>query len=270
MPTKGFAVAGAPRHGKDPMYACLMPQFRLRVVLLALGIGLTTGATGAAPSPLRQVSPFSDAAPGATIPEPWQRQSLPGVERQNTFELVADAGRTVLEVRSDAAASTLTHVLAVEPAQAPLLTWRWKVSRALKGSDFSRKSGDDYAARVYVLFDYPVEKLSLGDRVKMSLGRTLYGAELPTAAIAYVWGTAQKVGDTGPNPYTDRVQMIVVDSGAGQVGQWREIERDVAADFRAVFGVEAPRVVGIAVSADTDNTGEAVVTRFGDLRFLPR
>lgn len=252
------------------MYACLMPQSRFRAVLLVLGLGLAAGASGAELRPPQQVSPFSGATPAAPVPTPWLRQSLPGVERQNTFELVADAGRTVLEVRSDAAASTLTHALAIDPAQSPRLQWRWKVSRALTGSDFSRKSGDDYAARVYVLFDYPVEKLSLGDRVKMSLGRTLYGAELPTAAIAYVWGTAQKPDETGPNPYTDRVQMIVVDSGGGQAGQWREVERDLAADFRAVFGDEAPRVVGIAVSADTDNTGEAVVARFGDLRFLPR
>lgn len=232
--------------------------------------GLMPAASAAEQSLPSQVSAFSAVAPTAAIPAPWQKKPLPGVERQNTFELVDDAGRTVLQVRSDAAASTLTHALSVDPARTPRLKWRWKVSRALSGSDFSRKSGDDYAARVYVLFDYPVDKLSFGDRVKMSLGRTLYGADLPTAAIAYVWGTAQAVGEKGPNPYTDRVQMIVVDSGAGQVGQWREVERDLAADFRAVFGDAAPRIVGIAVSADTDNTGEAVTTRFGDLQFLPR
>jgi len=216
------------------------------------------------------IAAFSAAAPGAPVPQPWQVQTLPGVARENTFALVSDEGRTVLEVHSESAASTLAHPLAVDPERFPRLSWRWKVSRAVAGSDFSRKAGDDYAARVYVLFDYPLEKLSLGDRIKLALGRTLYGAELPTAAIAYVWGTAQRAGASGPNPYTDRVQMIVVDSGDGAVGQWREVSRDLAADFRSVFGDEVPRVVGIALSADTDNTGETVTARFGDLRFLSR
>ncbi len=242
---------------------------RLGRVLLAGACVLATGAGAADDAPV-QVRPFSAMAAGAAIEPPWQHQPLPGVERENRFDLVGADGHTVLRVRSAAAASTLTHPLALDPAQTPRLSWRWQVSNALAGSDFTRKAGDDYAARVYVLFDYPVARLALADRVKITLGRTLYGASLPTAAIAYVWGTAQAVGATGPNPYTDRVQMIVVDSGPAQAGQWRAVERDLVADFRAVFGEEVPPVVGIAVSADTDNTGEAVTALFGDLRFLPR
>jgi len=64
--------------------------------------------------------------------------------------------------------------------------------------------------------------------------------------------------------------MIVVDSGATHAGQWREVVRDVAADFRAAFGDPLPAVSGIAVAADTDNTGERVEARFGDLWFAAR
>jgi len=213
-------------------------------------------------------APFSAAEPGTAPPAPWRHQPLPRVERQNRFDLVEDDGRTVLRVRSDAAASTLAQPLDVDPAETPVLKWRWKVSRPVAGSDFSHKGGDDYAGRVYVLFDYPVERLSLADRARIALGRALYGAELPAAAIAYVWGTAQPPGAIGPNPYTDRVRMVVVDSGAAHAGQWVSVRRNVAADFRAAFGEAAPRIVGIAVSADTDNTGERVTTLFGDLRFV--
>lgn len=238
--------------------------------VVTLGCGLLAGGGGAEDRLPSQVSAFSAMALGGAIGAPWQHQTLPRVERENRFDLVEEGGRTVLRVRSEAAASTMTHPLAVDPAQTSRLAWRWKVSRALAGSDFTRKAGDDYAARVYVLFDYPVDRLALGDRVKIALGRTLYGASLPSAAIAYVWGTAQPAGATGPNPYTDRVRMIVVDSGPAEAGQWRDVERDLAADFRAVFGEDIPPVVGLAVSADTDNTGEAVTTLFGDLRFLAR
>lgn len=217
-----------------------------------------------------QVSPFSTAPAGVELPGAWVHRTLPRVERANRFSLVAGDGGTVLEVMSDAAASTLIHPLDVDPAKTPLLRWRWSVSNPVRGSDFTRKGGDDYAARVYVLFDFPAERLGLGDRVKISLARSLHGTELPTAAIAYVWGTRQPVGSIGPNPYTDRVRMIVVESGEARVGEWVDYQRDVAADFMRLFGEPAPRITGIAVSADTDNTGERVTTRFGDLRFEAR
>jgi hypothetical protein len=215
-------------------------------------------------------APFSVAAPGEAFPGEWRHQKLPKVERANRFDLVRDGGSTVLRVRSDASASALAHPLDVDPARTPILAWRWKVSNPVAGSDFTRKDGDDYAGRVYVLFDLPVERLTVTDRLKMTIARAAYGTELPTAAIAYVWGTAQPVGVTGPNPYTDRVRMVVVDSGPEHAGEWVEVRRDVAADFRAAFGEAPPRITGIAVSADTDNTGERATTLFGDLRFSPR
>lgn len=234
------------------------------LILLA---GMSVAHSDPAPT---QITPFSTATVGTALPGAWIHRRLPQVERANHFELMALDGTVVLGVESEAAASTLVHPLDADPAHTPILAWRWMISNPVRRSDFTRKEGDDYAARVYVLFDYPVERLGLGERVRMSLARTLHGAELPTAAIAYVWGTAQAEGVSGPNPYTDRVQMIVVASGDAGVGEWHEVRRDVAADFMRVFGEPAPRINGIAVGADTDNTGERVSTRFGDLRLEVR
>ena len=221
-----------------------------------------------APALAAGITPFSSAAPGVEPPAPWMHQALPKVERSNHYALVEENGASVLRIESDAAASTWLHAFPA-PVEAGRLAWRWKVSNAVAGSDFTRKAGDDYAARVYVLFDYPLDRLGFGDRWKISLARTLHGAELPTAAIAYVWGTAQQPDEAGPNPYTDRVRMIVVDSGDERAGQWQSVERDLAADFRRLFGEPAPLITGIVVGADTDNTGGRVTAWFGDLRLLP-
>ncbi|MDX5364384.1 MAG: DUF3047 domain-containing protein [Pseudazoarcus pumilus] len=236
-----------------------MPVVRILAILLALS---------ALPVLAADITPFSKAQPGAVAPAPWTHQTLPKVERSNAFELVEEAGSTVLRVESDASASTWLHAFPA-PVEASRLRWRWKVSNAVAGSDFTRKAGDDYAARVYVLFDYPVDKLGFGDRFKISLARTLHDVELPAAAIAYVWGTAQQPDEAGPNPYTDRVRMIVVDSGDARAGQWHSVERDLAADFQRLFGEPAPRVAGIVVGADTDNTGGRVTAWFGDLQLAP-
>lgn len=213
---------------------------------------------------------FSGGVPGNHLPKEWLHQTLPSVERPNRFDLLADDGVTVLRVISDRSASSLAIAQRIDPAATPLLRWRWRVSSAVAGSDLRRKAGDDYAARVYVLFDLPAERLSVGDRMKIAAARVLYGADLPAAALCYVWGTAQAAGESGWNAYSDRLRMIVVDSGNAHAGQWRSVVRDVAADFRAAFGDPVPAISGVALAADTDNTGERVEARFSDLWFEAR
>ena len=204
---------------------------------------------------------------GDLIPEAWQHTPLPKVERATRFEIVRDDAMRVLQASAEGSASTLTHGLDIDPAQTPLLRWRWKVSKAVPGSDLRSKERDDYAARVYVFFDYDTRRLPLGERMAFAAGRMLYGEQLPAAALCYVWGTAQPPGTIAPNAYTDRLRMIVLRSGDELAGQWVEENRDVAADFEAAFGEPAPRITGIAVGADTDNTGASVFTRFGDFSF---
>lgn len=210
---------------------------------------------------------FSEQPVGQALPSGWIHQTLPGVANTNQFAVVRDGGINVLHVASQQSASTLTFALRADANETPILSWRWKVSRAIGGSDFRQKSGDDYAARIYVLFDLPSERLSLGDRITISTAKLLHGADIPAAALCYVWGNKQSVGERGWNPYTDRLQMIVLDSGNNHAGEWRSVSRDIAADFVAAFGAPIPPIAGIVVSADTDNTGEAVETLFGDIRF---
>ena len=62
--------------------------------------------------------------------------------------------------------------------------------------------------------------------------------------------------------------MIVVESGGARAGQWVAESRDVGADFLAAFGHRTrnvPAITGVALSADTDQTGETVTAWFGDV-----
>ena len=78
------------------------------------------------------------------------------------------------------------------------------------------------------------------------------------------------MGTIVPNPYTDRVRMIVVESGAARLRQWLAYERDIVADYRQAFGEEPPPISGVAVMTDADNTGEEVVAYYGDIALSPR
>ncbi len=214
------------------------------------------------------ITPFATAPLGADVPPGWEVTKLPKVSRTTIYRIVDDGGVRVLQAESQASMAGLTHRLHVDPRDTPRLTWRWKVSRVVDRGVFGTKRGDDFAARVYVLFDYDVARLPFATRMKQKVARTLYGDAVPAAALCYVWDARAREETSAWSPFTDRMRMIVATSGAARTGQWVTVERDVAADFRAAFGEEAPAIIAVALATDTDNTGEAVTAWYGDAMFI--
>lgn len=240
-----------------------MPCWRTIAVaaLLALGSAI---AGAAAPD----VPAFSKMAPGAAV-SGWQVLKPSPKANDTRYSLVTSGGMTVLQAQADSAMSGLTHAVRVDLRQYPLLRWRWKIRAPVSSADMMTKAGDDYAARIYVMFDYPAEKLSFGTRAKLKLAESIYGQKIPTAALNYVWDNRQPVGTIAPNTYTDRARMMVLQSGGARQGEWVTETRNLAADFKAAFGEDAPDVVAVALATDTDNTGESALAWYGDIVFLP-
>ncbi len=214
------------------------------------------------------IGPFSRGVAGSQPGAPWRATKLPKVVQETHYRLVEDGGVVVLEADANAAMSGLVHPLAADPRANPILEWRWKVNGLPSNANFGTKQGDDFAARVYVLFDYDTAKLPLLARLKLKLARALYGEAVPAAGLCYVWDAKVAVGTTAWSPYTDRLRVIVVDSGAVDVGRWKTVRRNVVEDYRAAFGEEPPALSGVAVATDTDNTGSRLTAWYGDLKLL--
>jgi hypothetical protein len=210
---------------------------------------------------------FAGAAPGAPLPAPWREQTLRGI-RANRHALVEDEGRTVVQIESDASASSLLHPVAGPDARAVRLRWRWKTSAYPLDRWLGEKRGDDYAARVYVLYDYPLDRLPIGQRMLLGAARTLHDPELPAAALCYLLDPRAAQDTLLESPYSSRVRMIVVRS-TRTTGRWWAEDRDLRADFARAFGTEyGPGVApirAIVIAADTDQSGATLTTRFGDL-----
>ena len=66
----------------------------------------------------------------------------------------------------------------------------------------TRKSGDDYAARLYVAFELPDEAINWQTRLELGIARTLYGERVPDAALNYVWDNHQPINTVLPNVFT--------------------------------------------------------------------
>jgi hypothetical protein len=214
------------------------------------------------------VVPAFSGMPQGTSIEGWKVLKPSPKAAATQYTLVRDADHTVLRADANKSMSGLIHTIRVDTRRYPLLRWRWKVSAPVTGADMTQKSGDDYAARIYVMFDYPASRLPLSTRIKMKLAESLHGQPIPAAALNYVWDNRQPVGTIQPNTYTDRARMVVVRSGAGQANQWVTEMRDLRADFRAAFGEEAPHVVALAIATDTDNTASRALAWYGDIEFL--
>jgi len=222
------------------------------------------GAIGT-PGCAQALQPFSSLATGDDTGA-WQPITLRN-EQPASFEIVADAGKTALQITATRAVGALAHPVAASDAFPASLTWRWKIANHIDKSDISSKAGDDFPARVYVTFARDPEELPWGTRVKMRVAKLLYGHDIPAASLCYVWARDLPVGLIMPNAYTDTVMMVVVRSGGQTPSAWEFEQRDVMADYRRAFGTAAPAVTSVMVAADTDNTGERVTSWFGDISF---
>jgi Protein of unknown function (DUF3047) len=216
---------------------------------------------GVAPIPL-----FSALRVGGELTG-WTFQALRGVRKKTVYAVVrdAEASASVIEAKANDAAAALGVRLDVDPKQTHTLRFKWKVANAIESSDPTRKDGDDYAARVYVTFAHDPNRTSFRERAENAIFRTIYGETPPRAALAYVFTHKATRGDVITSPFSSRVKKIVVDADIASIGQWKNFERDVYADYKRAFGDEPTHISGVAIMVDTDNTGETASARFGDI-----
>jgi hypothetical protein len=197
------------------------------------------------------------------LPSNWEPLSFPKIKAHTAYEWSASSG--ALHASADKSASGLIYRHQGPVAATPVLRWRWKIAGTLPKGDERRKSGDDYAARVYVTFKYEPSRVALATRIKYAAIKALRGEYPPHNAITYVWANKLAAGESIPSPYTKRVMMVAVRSGNSAAGEWRAEERDILADYRRLFGEEPPPYAGIALMTDADDTGGTAEAWYADV-----
>ena len=217
------------------------------------------------------IKSFSSAAPGEP-PAIWKFATLPR-KIATRFSIVELAGTRVLKVESDESYGNLVHALHVQAGEHSALAWRWRVDKLVENADIRIRSGDDAAAKLCVFFAFEAAKLSFGERARLALANSATGEDVPTQTLCYVWDNKLAI-DTGLiNAFTKRIRFIVLQSGTGRLGQWVAERRDLSVDYQRMFGDESegkiPEIVGVAVSADADNTHGHGLAYFGDVTLAP-
>ena len=234
---------------------------------ISLGLVLLAGTPQAESPSTLHVGAFSRAQAGGPYPDSWKPLTFHKIDEHTEYSLVEDDGTVVVKAVSRGSSSGLTREVTIDPKEYSIVEWRWKIENVLQKGDVTIKQGDDYPARLYITFAYDENKIDFLDQAQYELARILHGKYPPTGAITYIWESRSPVGTMVPNPYTDRVQMIVIESGEAKAGQWVDESRNVYEDYQKAFGDDPPPISGVAVMTDTDNTQESAVAYYGDITF---
>jgi hypothetical protein len=176
----------------------------------------------------------------------WEEKSFKG---KTLYQVTRHENQWCIKATSHSSASALIYKINYDPKDLPILTWRWKVDHVLSKGNALSEEGDDYAARVYIVFPSSFF--------------------WNTKALSYIWANKIPRGKGLPNAYNSNSMMIAVESGSAQTGRWVEERRNVFEDYRRLFGIDPPKAGAIAIMTDTDNTGEEAVAYYGPIRILP-
>ena len=184
------------------------------------------------------------------------RGTPPGWQGQNwgspayDFAIVRDGDRNVLHLKSANDSSTISKDIKgmVALARTPVLEWSWKVVTLPRGGDSRRKETDDQAAQLYVV--WPRFPQAVRSRI-----------------IGYVWDTTAPAGTIVTSEKTGTVTYVIVRSGAADLGRWITERRNVAEDFRAIYGEAPDDPAALSIAIDSNDTQSAAESFMGPIVF---
>ena len=209
-------------------------RYLVTVAVFALSFTLTSFATE------QKAIIIDDYKAG--ISEQWKEKIF---NKKTEYTIVKKANQTSILAISDNAASGLFYKIAYTPETYPILEWSWQISAVLPSGNARLKNGDDYAARIYVVFP------------SIFFWRT--------RALNYIWANKLPKGELCSNAYTSNNIMIAVQSGNNHAGKWMTEKRNIIADYKQAFGEQPPDVGAIAIMTDTDDTGEKTKAWYGPI-----
>ncbi len=159
-------------------------------------------------------------------------------------------GGSSLSVVSDGTVSLLWRAVPAGSRGATRASWGWAVAEGVPATDLRRKGGDDRNLAVYFAWT-DAETAARADPARAA--RLL--RDPATRVLVYVWGGDAARGTVQASPYLAGLRTVVLrPAGTGQ-----HVERvDLAADYARAFGGAPGVLLGVGISADSDDTGTRI------------
>lgn len=155
-------------------------------------------------------------------------------------------GGANLSVASDGTVSLLWKAVPKELSGATQASWGWSVSETVPATDLRRKGGDDRNLALYFAWTDPDTAARANPNRAARLLRNPN-----TKVLVYVWGDDDARGTIQNSPYLPGLKTVILrPAGTGQHVEQVDLARDYARAFGGAPGV----LVGLGVSADSDDT----------------
>jgi len=182
----------------------------------------------------------------------WTEQTF-SLFSSNDFEL---DGNT-LNISSDGTASILWKSLPSSMSETNQARWDWAVEASVPPTDLTLKGGDDRNLSIYFLF-LPQKYIP---KTRVKLTKLLRNKD--ARVLMYVWGGSHNLGEILPSPYLGIIGKSIILQSAGTGTASEEV--NLAIDFQRSFGIEASKLIGIAISADSDDTNSRILARISNV-----
>lgn len=132
----------------------------------------------------------------------------------------------------------------IDLATHPILSWEWRVHAVPTGANEDIEKLNDTAASIYVVYE-------------------ISGIFRIPKVIRYTWSSTLP---KGTELAKGRQRIVVKESGTARKGEWIRFERDIAQDYRNMFGEEPPkRPLAILILSDANNTGSFAFADYGPI-----
>jgi hypothetical protein len=164
------------------------------------------------------------------FPSGWKAKEEEG---EGLYRVIVEEGNAFLRADVENKAIPIGKSFSYKLKEYPILFWKWRLHKLPSGGDERFKEKGDSAGGIYIIFSgwYPVPKI-----------------------IKYVWSTTLSQGTITKSPYTGRTKIKVLRSGDDQAGIWLEERVNVYQDYKELFGGKPPKIKGIGIMSDSDNT----------------
>ncbi|MBN1521194.1 MAG: DUF3047 domain-containing protein [Candidatus Aureabacteria bacterium] len=192
--------------------------------------------------------------------ERWEFVENREVRKATLYSIISDQGHTYLKAESRSSASALRYVKTFNVYEYPRMRWRWKVENVYEKGDATKKQGDDYPIRVYVVFRFNPQKVGFLKKLKYKTAGLFYSGEIPDSALNYIWANKWHQANIIKNPYRKEARMILLQKGKGNVGLWIDEDVNILEDYRKAFREDPPERASVVIMNDSDNTGESSVS----------
>jgi hypothetical protein len=188
-----------------------------------------------------QVSYFSESSL-----EGWEEKKFKG---STLYQLSHIEDKKVLFATSNDSASALFKKIQIDIRKYPFLNWTWRIENRLDTGNERNKSGDDYAARIYVV---------------IAGGIFIWR----TKAVNYVWANQVSKGEIWENAFAGKnAMMVALRNRQDKLSTWYTEKRNVYEDLKRLFGTEFHFIDAIAIMTDTDNSHRQSKAFYGDIYF---